>query len=71
MQADFNKLNGRIREVLGTQDNLATSIGMGRSTLNLKLNGKSDFTLSEIKRIVEVLNIPVSDITPYFFEQKV
>lgn len=61
----FGKLKGRMAEVGITQNALAKSLGMSRSSLSLKMNGKREFTLAELRIIVEVLNI--DDPRSYFF----
>ena len=40
-----------------TQQELAGAIGVSEPTLNAKLNGRSDFTVSEAKEIIEYLDI--------------
>ena len=61
----FGKLKGKMAEVGITQNALAKSLGMSRSSLSLKMNGKREFTLAELRIIVEVLNI--GDPRSYFF----
>lgn len=61
----FGKLKGKMAEVGITQNALAKSLGMSRSSLSLKMNGKREFTLAELRIIVEVLNI--DDPRSYFF----
>lgn len=61
----FGKLKGKMAEIGITQNALAKSLGMSRSSLSLKMNGKREFTLAELRIIVEVLNI--DDPRSYFF----
>lgn len=65
MANKFGKLRGRMAEAGITQNALAQSLGMSRSTLSLKMNGKREFTLTELQIIVKVLNI--DDPRSYFF----
>ena len=65
MANKFGKLRGRMAETGITQNALAKSLGMSRSTLSLKMNGKREFTLTELQIIVKVLNI--DDPRSYFF----
>ena len=44
MSASYAKLRGKIKEKFGSQDSFAAAMEMDRSTLSLKLNGKSDWT---------------------------
>lgn len=68
MSANYAKLRGKIKEVYGIQDSFANAIGMDRSTLSLKLNGKSDWTREEIVKSCHVLNIPIVEVPAYFFD---
>jgi len=45
-----------------TQGKLAKDIGMNASTLSLKMSGKFDFTLTEAKKIAEILGKSVDEI---------
>ena len=64
---DYSKLIGKIREMGFTQDTLAERVGIGASTMNLKLCNKRLFKQDEILRIVEALKIAIADIPIYFF----
>ena len=70
MEFDYSKLRGRIREILGSEANFCKAMPMTRSTLSLKLNGKVEFTQSEIVAAMEVLQLPMSAIGEYFFKEK-
>lgn len=63
----FAKLRGAIRERYATEYEFARHIGMTRDTLGRKLNGKSEFTLSEMEQVLEALAIPKRDVYDYFF----
>ena len=67
MMYDYSKLLGKLREKHLTQEQLAKAIGMNKSTLNLKLNGRYPFTTKEIDGICKVLDIPNQEIGEYFF----
>ena len=41
------------------QEQVAKFLGIGRTTLNRKLNGQSDFRISEVKAIHKQFNIPI------------
>jgi DNA-binding XRE family transcriptional regulator len=66
---DYSKLLGRIKEYNYTQETLAEAIGKNKSSLNLKLNQRTNqgFTTVEIDKICEVLDIPNTEIGAYFF----
>lgn len=68
MSANYSKLRGKIKEIYGIQDAFAAAIGMDRSTLSLKLNGKSDWTREEIVKSCHALYIPLSKVPAYFFD---
>ena len=71
MQFDFSKLLGRIKECGYTQEQLADEIGTTKTTLNLKLNNKANFTLPEMEKIRRVLGFAIEEIGVYFFTLKV
>lgn len=47
----YQKLKGLIRENGLTYDDLALVLGVAKSTISMKINGQSDFSLSEAKVI--------------------
>lgn len=69
MAFNFNKLKGRIVEVLGTREVFCEKMSMTHTTFYATLNGKRDFNSSEIDRACEVLNIPHDEIPTYFFNK--
>ncbi len=71
MVLDYRKLRGKIKEVFGTQSNLAEKMNVSRATLSDKLNQKSDFSHSEIILMCECLGISKNEISTYFFTLKV
>ena len=67
MSAKYAKLRGKIREVYGRQADFAAALNIDRSTLSMKLSGKSDWTREEIENSCIVLGIPFADAHSYFF----
>lgn len=67
----YRKLRARIMELFGTQGDFADAMDMGRITLNTKLNGKSDWTASEIVKACELLEIELSEAWLYFFNEEI
>lgn len=59
----YNKLKGRIIAAGLTQRTVAEKIGICEHTLSKKLSGKTEFKLSEILLIADLLGIekPVAD----------
>lgn len=71
VQFDYSKLKGRIREHFGTDKEFAEKIGVSPSVVSLKLRGDREFKQKDIFRWIEVLKIPDSEISDYFFTQAV
>lgn len=66
-QYDYSKLTGRMKEYKYTQETLSKALGISETTLNLSLNNKRDFKQNEMLSICELLRIPKSRLTEYFF----
>lgn len=60
-------LRGAISAKYGTQEAFAVAMGMRISTLSAKLNGRSEWTKSQIILACELLNIPITEAHLYFF----
>lgn len=50
-----------------TYREIASRLNMGTNTFSNKLNGKTSFTVREIEKLVEILNLSPDDIVKYFF----
>lgn len=50
---------------------LAELLGISKKTIYTRFSGDTDFTLKEIKRIAEVLELSDEDILIIFFTEKV
>lgn len=68
---DYRKLRGRIVEMLGNQNKLASMLGISLVSLSRKLNNKVRFSTDDIIVISDILEIPVTEIGVYFFTLKV
>lgn len=68
---DYRKLEGKIKEIFGTQKNMAKAMGMGRNSLNLRLNNRAEFKPKDIKVMAMLLGIKESEYYEYFFTEKV
>ena len=64
----YGKLLGAIRSKGEPQKSVATAININVSTLNQKLNAKTEFSQSEMIKIENYLNL--EDIESYFFCDK-
>lgn len=67
MKFNYSKLLGRIRECGLTQEELAKTIGISKTTLSAKLNNQFYFNAKEMYSICGVLCFPVNEIGEYFF----
>ena len=63
----FGRLREKIKIVFGTQKAFADAMGVNVATLNAKLNGKATWTLEEIEKAINLLDISASEIKEYFF----
>lgn len=50
------QLNGIVRTSGLGNEKIATALGIDKNTLSLKLNGKTEFKLSEVFGIIDVCN---------------
>lgn len=65
---NYELLLKKMKEKRYSQETLAPAINMSRTSLNQKLNSKSNFTQSEILRMAKLLEIPNDDVGEYFFK---
>lgn len=63
----FAKLRGAIREKFDTQDAFADALGISPATLSKKLNGRTEWTLTEIEETCVLLGVSPQDSHAYFF----
>ncbi len=68
---DYSKLRGRIKEVFGTEQKFAKSLGIGRVSLYKRLQNKLDFSRGEMIRACDLLGIEYAEMSAYFFTVKV
>ena len=66
---NVKKIKGLMTENGISQQKLSFMIGISTQSLNAKLQGKREFTVSEAQKICEVLDI--RDVESYFFTQNV
>lgn len=62
----YPKLIGKRNEKGITQERMAELLGISKGNYNLKENGKLDFNLVEVKKILQILNDKYDNI---FFEE--
>lgn len=63
----FLKIKARLVEKGLKQSDLAKQLGISLPALNRKLNGISDFRLSELEEIAKILDIDEHQYKDYFF----
>ena len=64
----YTKLVGKRNEKGITQEKMAEMLGISKNNYNLKENGKLDFNLVEVKKILQILKSSYDEI---FFEENV
>ncbi len=65
------KLKAVILEKGFTQEQIAEMLGMTIATFNYKVNNKSEFKASEIKKLAEILHLTAEEVNAIFFADKV
>mgnify|MGYP001085231569 CR=1 FL=1 len=58
----LNKIKGRMRELGFTQNKMAERLRLSPVALNRKLTAKTEFKISEIVRIADILNVSAIDL---------
>ena len=71
MDYDYSKLTGKIKEIFGRQVAFAEAMGMGESTLSLKLNNRAEWSQAEMSKAMDLLLIDPADVRLYFFTHRV
>lgn len=66
-----NKLRGKIAERGMTVGAFCESVAINRSSFDRKMAGQHEFTRSEIKRIVDFLNLSPEETMSVFFAEEV
>lgn len=68
MAFDYWNLKRRIKEKFHSQTAFCKALGMADATFSTKVNGKAMFTVKEIMKMVELLDIDLGEIGMYFFQ---
>lgn len=71
MNFDFSELAGRIVAKFKTNQAYAKAAKMSKSSLSMKLNGKTPWTANDIHTAMLLLEIPPDELVKYFFTVKV
>jgi hypothetical protein len=67
----FAKLKGRVREVYGTDAAFAQAMGISKAAMSMRLNNKCQWSVEDVRRAINLLNIPETEIGVYFFASEV
>ena len=70
MSKEFAKLRGLIIEKYGTCDKFAEDLGITSVSLSNKMNGKTSFTMRDIKISQRLLDIDSKDVGEFFYTAK-
>lgn len=68
---DYSKLRARMTELHISHEDAAGIIGVTPSTFSYKINNRSEFTSSEINKLIIALRIPLDQMAEYFFNSEV
>lgn len=71
MEMDYRKLQGRIKEVFGTQEAFAGALGISGVSVTKKLKCQTPWKQSEIDKACDLLGIIPNDMYLYFFTKRV
>lgn len=63
----YDKLRGRIIEKYGTQARYAEILGISQTAMSSKMNCKTGFDQTDIRKWCELLDINTDDVGEYFF----
>jgi predicted transcriptional regulator len=63
----YDKLRGRIIEKYGTQARYAEILGISQTAMSSKMNCKTRFDQTDIRKWCELLDINTDDVGEYFF----
>ena len=66
-----NELRAALTRKGMTQEQVAEALGITTATLNYKINNKREFKTSEVKALVDLLEIKKEDIDKIFFANDV
>ena len=64
----MKSLRDTIKEFGDTQNGLARVLGISKSTMSWKMNGRANFTQAEIKTIAKRYNLTGEEIKYMFFD---
>lgn len=67
MDFKYAKLRGRIKEKYGTECKFSEALGITQMSLSRKFSGKTQFSSNDIKRMSDLLDIPLEEAGQYFF----
>lgn len=66
----YSKLRGLMREMGYTEAMLAKELGISRTSLSYKINGRRGFTQEEMAAICDILGTPICEIHLIFYPER-
>lgn len=63
---NYSFLRGWIRNTLGNEKKYAIFLGISPQALNKKLNGKTEFSISQVKQTQEQFNLNASEVNLFY-----
>ena len=64
---ELSVLKGKIRAEKTNYEKVSKKMGIETATLSNKINGYTTFNITEVEKLVAILNIDMDDINYYFF----
>lgn len=68
----MNSLEFKIAQIRAgvTKEDIAKALNVNIATIYRKINGDSDFTLTELKELKKILNLSNEDVDRIFFSEQ-
>ena len=63
----YGRVREKIKGIFGTQAAFAKAMGMSHFAISSRLNSTIDWSLHEIEKACQLLNIPIERVGEYFF----
>lgn len=67
MKYEYRKLKGRIKEIFGTQAELARALNRSKNSVSGKLTGRVEFSQSDVEHWAKLLDIDRAEYGLYFY----
>lgn len=67
MDFEYAKLKGRIVEKFGTMSAFGKALGMSKTQISKKMNGRAGFSQADIIKWSKMLDIDLSEVGQFFY----